>query len=193
MLEGNWIRISPAWVGMVMVNILVISFILEMNTNLKQIQIMVKHRLEYLCDAAVFAADDPRERVRESGSVGADERARLVHVGAQLEELKTRTLPGTLHCNLIMSFLYRSHSADGNSSGGGTLRGILSDSESSTNMTMLQLPCRADQASYMETFRNHIAEPSPQFSLRRQHTVLGRGAELAYRLGYSQAWRMVVF
>ena len=63
-----------------------------MNTNLKQIQIMVKHILAYLCDAAVFAADDPRERVRKSGRVGADERARLVHVGAQLEELKMSTI-----------------------------------------------------------------------------------------------------
>ena len=45
----------------------------------------------YLCDAAVLAADDPREGVRESGGVGADQRARLVHVGAQLEELKRNT------------------------------------------------------------------------------------------------------
>ena len=45
----------------------------------------------YLCDAAVLAADDPREGVRESGGVGADQRARLVHVRAQLEELKRNT------------------------------------------------------------------------------------------------------
>ena len=60
----------------------------------------------YLCDAAVLAADDPREGVRKSGSVGADQRARLVHVGAQLEELKTSTV-----MTLIMSLLSES---DGN-------------------------------------------------------------------------------
>ena len=56
----------------------------------------MRRRLAYLCDAAVFAADDPREGVRETGRVGADERARLVHVGAQLEELKVSRIPGPL-------------------------------------------------------------------------------------------------
>ena len=71
----------------------------------------------YLCDAAVLAADDPREGVRKSGSVGADQRARLVHVGAQLEELKTSTINAkctiiTFDCeSVMMSFLYQSDSA----------------------------------------------------------------------------------
>ena len=52
----------------------------------------MRTRTPYLCDATIFAADDPRERVRKSGRVGADERARLVHVGAQLEELKMSTI-----------------------------------------------------------------------------------------------------
>ena len=52
----------------------------------------MRTRTTYLCDATIFAANDPRERVRKSGRVGADERARLVHVGAQLEELKMSTI-----------------------------------------------------------------------------------------------------
>ena len=52
----------------------------------------MRTRTTHLCDATIFAADDPRERVRKSGRVGADERARLVHVGAQLEELKMSTI-----------------------------------------------------------------------------------------------------
>ena len=44
----------------------------------------------HLRGAAVLAADDAREGVGEAGGVGADERARLVHVGAQLEELQQK-------------------------------------------------------------------------------------------------------
>ena len=44
--------------------------------------------ITHLRGAAVLAADDAREGVGEAGGVRADERARLVHVGAQLEELQ---------------------------------------------------------------------------------------------------------
>ena len=65
----------------------------------------------YLCDAAVLAADDPREGVRESGGVGADQRARLVHVRAQLEELKRNTFID-YHAHLPLSLTWLSGRQD---------------------------------------------------------------------------------
>ena len=52
-----------------------------------------KHAPADLRGAAVLGEDDPGERIREPGGVGADQRARLVHMGPQLKCLRTAEQP----------------------------------------------------------------------------------------------------
>jgi hypothetical protein len=45
---------------------------------------------KYLSGFAVLSDDDPRERIRQSGRIGSDQGSGLVHVSADLEELKRK-------------------------------------------------------------------------------------------------------